>query len=221
MPLTRDPTPQDIRRVARRTVQALENCGYSSCLFGSAACHVWGMKHRNPKDVDVIVLTNDDPEIIKSKLAETNSRFILRPSNHPRKSHHLLYYAIRFQRPEIVCKVDILVPGLLDIPWVRKSRREYPNEYNIPVIPFLPLLLLKLKGWSDHRRSRRSDFQAKVPQDEKDIQEMLEMLDEDDHLSNNEWLPRYLIRNSERRIVDFVEEFPGTDTEWKYIGFDV
>ncbi|PFH48737.1 hypothetical protein AMATHDRAFT_5538 [Amanita thiersii Skay4041] len=216
---TKDLTPKDIRRVARRTVEALKSCGYSSCLFGSAACHVWGMTYRTPKDIDIIVLTNDDPEVIKRKLAERNDRFIRSPSENPWMSHHLLHYAVSFQIPSIFCKVDILIPGKLDIPEMDESRREYPFQYNIPVIPFLPLLLLKLRGWVDHCNSRRDDFQAKIPHDVGDIKCLLNNLNDNDHLRNHRWLPSSLIRNSARRIRAFIQEFPDTAASWRSIGF--
>jgi len=44
-----------------------------------------------------------------------------------------------------------------------------------PCAPLVFLLFHKLKGWDDRRRSRRSDFLAKVPGDVRDIADLLQI----------------------------------------------
>ena len=39
---------REIRKVARATVNALAVNGLRSCLFGSAACAIYGMRNRIP-----------------------------------------------------------------------------------------------------------------------------------------------------------------------------
>ncbi len=41
--MTLELTKKDIRRVARRVVETLEQGGYTCCLYGSGACSVYGM----------------------------------------------------------------------------------------------------------------------------------------------------------------------------------
>lgn len=41
--MTLELTKKDVRRVARRVVETLEQGGYTCCLYGSAACSVYGM----------------------------------------------------------------------------------------------------------------------------------------------------------------------------------
>ena len=68
-------------------------------------------------------------------------------------------------------KIDILVPGVMDLPYIHP---DYIVKIDrLPCAP-LPLLLLhKLQGWDDRRRSHRSDFRAKVPEDVRDIADLL------------------------------------------------
>jgi hypothetical protein len=42
------PTPDEIRKTARAAVSALEKNNLKACLFGSAACAIYGMENRDP-----------------------------------------------------------------------------------------------------------------------------------------------------------------------------
>ena len=168
--------------------------------------------------MDVVVLTKDKPKYIKERLLETNSRFYLKDGiNGP---YTVLWYSFSW-KPRVHCKVDILVPPELRIPNIILSSIAYCGDSLIPVMPFLPLLILKVQGWSDHRKSHEERFQVKVPQDEEDITDLLSMLDSRDHLKRFGWLPRWFLRNANDLIQEYVECFPETESEWRYIGFDV
>ncbi|KAF8631093.1 hypothetical protein AX17_005138 [Amanita inopinata Kibby_2008] len=216
-------TKSEIRRVARRTVDALAENGYNCCLFGSAACSVWGMNHRTPKDIDVVVLTKDDPEYIKRCLVKTDKRFILVNPRDRRNTYKVLWFII-CKWPRIKCKVDILVPSeeKLKIPYIPVRRIIYPNSYKIPTMPFFPLLILKLQGWRDHCDSEIGYMRAKIPQDVEDLGVLLDMLDDDDdHLELFRWLPASFIQRARRLVRMYVEAFPETASDWRYIGFNV
>ncbi|KAF8631096.1 hypothetical protein AX17_005141 [Amanita inopinata Kibby_2008] len=217
MPLT----AHDIRRVARRTVDTLRDNGYSHCcLFGSAACSVWGMDNRIPNDIDVLVLTDDDPEDIKRMLFEEHDRFTLVDAANPRDTYKVLWYILCW-RPRVECKVDIVVPGIMKIPRIRRSHISRPYTYDIPVMPFFPLLILKLQGWHDHCKDYRSRMRAKIPQDETDLDQLLDMLDDGDHLDNYRWLPDSFLQRARTFVREYVDEFPGTARSWRSIGFRV
>ncbi|PFH48735.1 hypothetical protein AMATHDRAFT_149189 [Amanita thiersii Skay4041] len=212
----------EIRRVSRRTVEALERLDYECCLFGSAACHLWGMAHRVPNDIDIVVLTDDDPEEIKAKLEELDdSRFRLIPAQDPRKHYKVLWYVTCWE-PRIECKVDIVTPNTrrLNIPDV--PRDLIPWMSDIPVMPFLPLLLLKVLGWHGRHTSNKLHLQKKIPRDEADIINLLDLLDAGDKLYNNRWLRTTklrLMRSARVHIGSFAKKFPSTKRKWKYIGF--
>lgn len=38
----------EVRRAARAAVKVLRDSGYECCLFGSAACSIYGMSSRDP-----------------------------------------------------------------------------------------------------------------------------------------------------------------------------
>ena len=118
-------------------------------------------------------------------LARQSSRFELRPSRKRGATYKLLYY----RHPDddyITIKVDILVPGILNIPSIPTERIHRVNK--LPPMPFLPLLLLKLQAWHDHRASYRSDYNAKQWMDVQDIQALLPIaVRRGEHKDENDW----------------------------------
>ncbi|KAF8633076.1 hypothetical protein AX15_001524 [Amanita polypyramis BW_CC] len=214
-------TKKDIRRVARRTVEAIEEGGYTCCLFGSAACSVWGMS-RVPGDIDIVVFGASDPEVIKADLAEQNPRFYLEDAQDPRNTYKKLFFALCWT-PHLCCKIDILVSGprsSLKIPRIPTHQVQYVGGFNIPVMPFLVLLILKVQGWCHDRDSRRPDRRAKVPQDECDIDELLSMADDDDNLAEFTWLPRWFVDHARNLIEMYVDMHPDTAFAFMCMGFD-
>lgn len=68
-------------------------------------------------------------------------------------------------------KVDILVPGTMDLPDIHQDYVVKINKF--PCAPLHLLLFHKLKGWSDRRHSPRRDQRAKTPADARDIGDLL------------------------------------------------
>ncbi|TFK39320.1 hypothetical protein BDQ12DRAFT_77027 [Crucibulum laeve] len=220
-------TPQEIQRTAQAAVRALEENGLECCLFGSTACAIYGMENREPNDVDIVVLTEIQTEELKDLILETDDNFYLIPSRDPNATHRVLWYALSsLEQPHLErkCKVDILVPGLLSIPRVPSQHIMYSENFpDIPLMPLLPLILLKLRGWSDHRVDEREYMQEKVPQDEVDIEEMLQLAVEeyDVHIRKEKWLPEWFIREAKERVGLFAKELPGSEAHWRDLGFFV
>ena len=100
------------------------------------------------------------------------------------------------ESPRRVCKVDVLIPGTLDIPYIPKSLLHYDissyfPSYNtenqddhttstppiilpIACVPFCTLLMLKLRAWADHSPPNAPHvMHQRIPQDEEDIEELL------------------------------------------------
>jgi len=94
------------------------------------------------------------------------------------------------------------------------------NGVSIPVMPFIPVLLLKLQGWDDHRMSRRMDLQAKQHVDVGDIHELLRTAARDRkiHLRNESWLPMSFLAAGEWRVANFIVAHPDSTIYWKHIG---
>ncbi|KAJ8087720.1 hypothetical protein PM082_006557 [Marasmius tenuissimus] len=217
---------REVRRAARATIAALAEYNIESCVFGSAACQIYGMSDRVPNDVDIVLLTDDeDIEYIKSLVVDHDERFYLVPSRNPRATYKKLYFKLRRGR---ACKVDILPPGRatnLNIPVIPSSELEYVNPYDdIPVMPIVPLLLMKLQGWTDNRDASEPYKRAKEPQDVKDLFALLRIAVKGykAHISDvDDWMPSFYVEEAEWRVEEFVEEHPRSKMNWKKIGFEV
>jgi len=179
---------------------------------------------RVPNDVDIIAFTNNlDAEEIKDHLVSINPKFFLVASRNRINIYQVLHYRLYSPRysGERSCKVDILIPGILDIPWVPQWRITYTHIPGVPVMPMLALLLLKLQGWDDHRNSTRRDFQQKQYVDAEDIIELLQIVleEEDVHLTTERWMPAAFVRAGRARVNQFMTEFPDTGDHWSELGF--
>jgi len=220
-PHSRTLTKQDIRKTSRATAAALAAHGLNSCLFGSAACSMYGL-NRLPNDVDIIVLTDlYGQEEIKALLVSQDSKFFLVQSRNRRATYQILYYSLPSRG---FCKVDVLLPGIMDIPAVPRSCITYTRVPGVPVMPLLAVLLLKLQGWTDHRDSEREDFQEKQYTDVDDIKEILGILRQRDHraqtLVSQSWMPSSFVDAARWRVDEFVEDFPDTTDDWWTLGFE-
>jgi len=219
-------TKAEIEVVCQATVADLKACGFASCLVGGAACMTYGIT-RIPNDVDIVVLNSGlAPEEIKKRLVSANPLFFLVPSTNPRNTYKVLWYnlcATSFQRlPLHACKVDILVPGIMNIPAVPKDCIVYPvlNGVSIPTTPFITLLLLKLQGWADHRISRRMDLRMKQYVDVLDIYELLRAAasNAEMHLRNESWLPKSFVAAGKLRVARFMVAHPDSGVYWRQVG---
>jgi len=221
-------TKTEIETVAHATVASLKACGFMSCLVGGTACMAYGIT-RIPNDIDIVVLNSGptpDSEEIKRRLVSVNPSFFLVPSTNPRNTYKVLWYNLRAAsshlRPSHACKVDILVPGVLNIPSVPKDHVVYSSikGASIPVMPFLPLLLLKLQGWADHRISHRMDFRNKQYIDVRDIYELLRIAvqNSDLHVQNESWLPESFVAAGRRRVVQFILTHSDSSVYWRQMG---
>ncbi|KAJ3992848.1 hypothetical protein F5050DRAFT_1786210 [Lentinula boryana] len=217
-------TPREVRKAARAAVTVFDEHGMSCCLFGSLACQIHGMSTRDPKDADLVVLNNrgHDTEGLKQILVDEDERFYLVASRNPDATYQVLYFKLG---PRRSCKVDILTTGnstSLDIPRVPDTRIQYIHPYNdLPVMPLLALLLLKLQGWIDHRHSQKANEQAKVRQDVADVQEMLKIaVEEEVHINDHEsqWMHRWFVERMMNKVDEYTNQFLGSLSDWESLG---
>jgi hypothetical protein len=164
-----------------------------------------------------------DSEDIKDLFESADDRFYLVPSANPSNTYRVLWYELWGGR---VCKVDILTPGTLSIPDIPIQHIVYQDAFpDIPVAPFLCLLLLKLRGWTDHRDDDRQYMNDKVPVDEEDIEELLDLAVAvyDVHLGieSEEWMPEWFVEEAKERVAEYVQEWPNSGGSWQEIGFEV
>ncbi|KAF8647238.1 hypothetical protein AX16_006830, partial [Volvariella volvacea WC 439] len=230
------PSRTEVKSVAQEVVETVRSLGYECCLFGSAAAMCYGMNNRVPEDVDLIVLTTTEPERIKTQIVSTNpSKYYLVNSANPQNTYRILWSklssdagtsSISSTATERSCKVDILVPGLLSIPQIPSAQITYtPAHPTLPVIPLLALILLKLRGWDDHKGDYRQRMIDKTAVDEGDIEELLRIAvrrgggGKPISVPGERWLPRWFVREATNRVEYFVEEKPETKDHWMRLGF--
>lgn len=116
-------------------------------------------------------------------------------------------------------KVDILLPGILDIPDVPPS--SIKRMRGLPAMPLMPLLMLKLQGWWDHQLSDRDIYVLKQHNDRWDVEEMLVIaLESGERVgeSSLSWIPEQMIRDARLRVERFVEGYPHTARGWQKVG---
>ncbi|TCD70785.1 hypothetical protein EIP91_001816 [Steccherinum ochraceum] len=217
---SRPPTRDEIREISREAVEIFMQDGLSCCLFGSAACELYG-RRRAPNDVDIVVMTRTrDVESLKGLLCRNSEdgRFYTRASRMPNATYRVLWYRLPGQRRS--CKVDILIPDSsngLNIPFVGNLRLEWVN--GLPVLPFLVTLILKVQGWRDHGNSSREDFRAKVEVDERDINEMLRIARRrGEDVARETWIPRWFLNHGDDLVQEYVNAVGGGRL-WELIGF--
>ncbi|KAJ6509829.1 hypothetical protein DFH09DRAFT_1257981 [Mycena vulgaris] len=212
----------EVERVARATVSALLVTGIRSCLVGGTACSIYG-NTRVPNDVDIVCLTDTHTQAaLKAILVANDSNFYTIASKDPLATYRVLWYRLGIRRS---CKVDVLTPGIMNIPSVPVPRIAYRRSRSeLPLMPFLPLLLLKLQAWMDHREAEKYYLRAKQYVDVQDIDDLLELAVSKydvDLKRNGKWLPDSFVKAAAKRVKSYVRHFPESAEHWRDIGFSV
>ncbi|KAL5313041.1 hypothetical protein ACEPPN_019468 [Leptodophora sp. 'Broadleaf-Isolate-01'] len=220
------PTQVEVETVARVTVNVLATIGYQSCFVGSMACSRYGLR-RVPNDIDIVVLTSEKTaEELKNLLVRTDSRFYLVRSKDPSASYRVLWFNLlntagssyilgRYH----ACKADILLPGIMNIPPVPQNLVVYIREF--PLMPMIPLLLLKLQAWLDHGNATKQHLREKQPVDAQDINQLLILaVARGVKLSAEAWMPESFVEAAKRRVVVYGEKFPGSRCHWRQLGLE-
>ncbi|KAF4575386.1 hypothetical protein EYR40_004869 [Pleurotus pulmonarius] len=214
-------TPAEILKVTRASVNILKALRYDFCLFGSAASNYYGMNSRVAKDVDIIVLSWEvDREELKETFVQRNKHFFKVASKNPRATYTVLWYELSDERN---CKVDLLGLGDMRLPDIPRYAPYYvPGYHEIPLLPLIPLLFLKLIGWSNRAKSKLPHWRRKVPNDEDDIQRLLDIAirrPDIGRLSSVPWITDAFRRRARARIDRFVQMYPDSMASWRVIGF--
>ncbi|KAH8094705.1 hypothetical protein BXZ70DRAFT_354824 [Cristinia sonorae] len=215
------PTLLQIQQVARQVVDLFKNAQLNSCLCGGVACTLYGTT-RTPNDVDILVLsTQYHTESLKQYIAGQSSNFFLRDSQKIGATYKILYCRIGSAQE---CKVDILTPGILNIPHIPTNRLLFSDK--LPVMPIIPLLLLKLQTWANHCDSDMPGKRAKVPYDVQDVDQLLGIaISRDDEQMSQAatWLPAAFIQAGRNHAVRYLQESSTSKTanDWRSIGVNL
>ena len=165
-----------------------------------------------------------DPEHIKDILENEDGRFIRRPSRYRNRSYTVLECCLPgYQTLGRKLKVDILVSGWGNLNIPRISWRKLIDIDDIPVMPILPLLFLKIQGWDAHRTSPRRDFQAKEEGDIQDVEQLLDIAYKQgarvrDHQGT--WILRYISYETAWDLTSrFLDAVPSSRRAMSDLGF--
>ncbi|KAF4575390.1 hypothetical protein EYR40_004865 [Pleurotus pulmonarius] len=224
LPLTRS----EVAQVTKLVMDAINALGFECMLMGETACSAHGGS-RVSAGIDVVVLaTSVDREALKRNLAAEDARFVLESPRDPNATHKVLLYEMPSTSPSTYlcrpCKISIAMPQIRNVPDVPVERIAYggPGEWQgLPLMPVVPLLILRLQDWTDHLHAKTPDLRDKRHTDARDIGELLEIavrqaygLDED-----RAWMPASFIEGAERLIPGYIVIHPFTAYKWRRIGF--
>ncbi|KDQ29781.1 hypothetical protein PLEOSDRAFT_167606 [Pleurotus ostreatus PC15] len=216
-------TSEEVLRVTRASINILNVLRYDFCLFGSAACNYYGMNSRVAQDVDILVLAWDvDEEWLKEEFVQRDKNLYRVDSVKPEATYTVLWYELPDERK---CKVDLLHFGVMGIPGMPPDIAYYVRSRGyrkIPLLPLIPLLFLKLIGWRKRARSILWHWRKKVPNDEEDILNLLDIaISRPDigHLSSVPWITTAFRRRARLQISRFVQKYPDSIAKWRAIGF--
>lgn len=175
------------------------------------------------QDIDIVIFgSGRTTEDLKQILARQPD-FYLRPSRKVGETYKILFYKLKpsMWGDRRSCKVDILIPGIMNIPDVPHHRIVRINA--LPVLPIFVLLLLKLQGWSDHRASTRSDMQQKQYVDIRDINQLVAVVaQKGEKIAAQTWLPASFIQRGREHLELYLRVVrPSNVSPWREIGFDV
>ncbi|KAJ3926703.1 MAG: hypothetical protein NXY57DRAFT_1028119 [Lentinula lateritia] len=262
MPMRYPVTSSELHTATQATIEGLKSLRLDCCLVGSVACSAYGMS-RVPNDIDMVILTSRyTQEELKNLLVRYNPGFYLVASKDPLATYRVLWFRLTGYHRS--CKGDLLLPGTMNIPYVDPSRihrvsntRQTANIYSsvlsaeYPLMPFLPLLLLKLQAWQDHGESIKLFMRNKQPTDIQDIRELLQLAEQNYALSaataarkvvgsahrkdniqiqttqssllkrEGPYLPESFIETAKMRVRKFAQMYPWSEKQWIMIGFEI
>jgi hypothetical protein len=225
-----------ILRIAGVTIDTLKEIGIEDCCFiGSMACklytngkaqakgasasrekrayiQVYSQSFSCYQDIDILCFTpyTRNVEDIKEQICEADDRFYLKQG---RGNYQVLYWRTDDDdQPNF--KVDILLPGTLDLPDV--SPNYIVKIQRLPCAPLVLLLLHKLKAWDDRRRSARQDWWAKLQGDVQDIEDLLRIASQRGLKLNKHrpYITHSFRKDSYERVADFTNVYPKHGSEW-------
>ena len=235
-------TTSEVAETTQRAIEVLNALGHKACVVGSLACVAWGMKNRTPQvmlvhkfiagspiycqDVDIVVLNTGpaDEERLKREIVACDPDFYLMNPKTP-----FAEYKVLWRRTGTIlrgrCKIDILATGTLNIPNVPVEYviKKPVLSHELPVMPFIPLLYLKVQAWAHHRVADKMHLRAKVTQDYFDIQELLRIAKEKGYkrkiggrqLVELKWMPRSFVEIAKQHVRLYMTAYPESVALWK------
>lgn len=224
---------------AYAAISALKSLGYEdACFVGGVACALYG-NSRQPHDLDILVLnTHHDQEHIKRRLTNADSSFFLVPSKKVGATYKVLWYKKQQTAYEYLSygsygmtpstfdaiKVDILLPGVMDIPSFPASDIQRSNSRYLPAAPLALVLLLKLQAWSQHRAALQSYYYREQYKDSMDLDALVPIAAQKGIKPPTDTsLPQSFRTMAEKRVKEYLTAYPESPTRdgWRSMGYSV
>ncbi|KAJ2911746.1 hypothetical protein MD484_g8669, partial [Candolleomyces efflorescens] len=201
---------------ARQVVSLLRGFGVECALVGSAASQLYSHGETPvPEQLEILALrgyVSLSPSLLKQSL------FQACPSQFEWKKENLFYKfsGPTFLRSNRKCKVEILVPNTANPLNLASSNIIWIDD--LPVVPFLTLLLSKLQLWGNDNS----------PTNAVDILDLLLLVPDLPVFMLRPWAARKGMsekfqRDSEVRVKRFCSKsnFPEAGPTWEMLGFDI
>jgi len=212
-------------RAAEATIDTLRDLGMEDvCFIGGLAARLHG-NDREPNDVDILILdSHHDQETIKWMMAEENPCFYLVDAKTPGADWTVLWYHPHGEgstrRPAAI-KIDILLPGIMDLPSFDPSFIDFDNSRSLPAAPILLVLLHKVRGWWERFHSP-NDYQHKKHWDDAcDVANLAPLASQMGVTIHDDVLPDDFIYNASEWVNEFIAEYPKFRTRyhWRKLGY--
>ncbi|KAK0438731.1 uncharacterized protein EV420DRAFT_1316433 [Desarmillaria tabescens] len=217
-------------RAAKEVTRIFREAECTFAIMGSAACYLYGNK-RLPNDVDILISSHTcDVESLKELLVTKNPRcFYLVNAKTPGATWKVLWYHDRSSNGKLEkTKVDILKPGILQLPMIFSEA--IVDKQGLPVVPLSILLLHKLKGWKDNMESTEQRLRSKHDADVGDIGSLLRIVLEGmtmQERKNSTYWKRFALERfdeefrdeTEYRVRLFCWRFPEYRDMWRKLGW--
>ncbi|KAH9919564.1 uncharacterized protein B0H18DRAFT_879935 [Fomitopsis serialis] len=214
-------TTAELHDIAKKAERIFARYGVACCLTGGVACGLYGTT-RPANDVDLVVLTTaHQQEELKRILVAADPQFYLVASKDPYATYRVLWYRLgsAYSRYAARCKVDLLVPGIMNIPDVPKKYIETLG--GLPAMPFMLLLWMKLQARTDHRGSPKPYMRPKQWDDVRDIDQLLDIARRRGEMirAKTAWMPASFVDAALARIREYIADFPASKAKWEGIGY--
>lgn len=198
--------------------------GYVVTIVSSHICII-AHSGQFDQDVDLLAMVPHshrqlwDAETLKLKITQVDSSFYCERPNNPAATYMKLYFRLSGNAlfSKRACKVDIFLPGTLNLPFIPEVRVD--RIQGLPVMPIIPLLLMKLQGWEDWRNRPIPEKREKQYTDIRDVQELLEIACmRGAAIHDVWWLPREFVTEGKKRLARYLQ----LQVElWNKLGVDV
>jgi len=176
------------------------------------------------QDVDVLILNSQyDQEEIKRMITRKNPCFYLMDAKTTGADWKVLWNHPRgkgFTKRSAAIKIDILLPGIMELPSFNPYWINYHNSLKLPTAPLLLVLLHKVRGWSKRVNSTDHHYE-KHRQDASDVATLAPLASQTGVTIHDNVLPDEFIESASVWVNDFIAAYPKLRTQyhWRKIGF--